>query len=67
MTAARTFPSDATDQLVQANIVAARYAALRAQFGAGIGSCQPARTSGLHARLLAGNRSNLHEHHGRAR
>ena len=38
MTAAGTFPTDATDQLVQANVVAARVRRAAAEPGAGIGN-----------------------------
>ena len=37
VTAAGTFPADATDQHVQANIVAANYDVLRGEHGAGVG------------------------------
>ncbi len=67
MTAAGTFPTDATDQLVQANVVAANYDVPAAEPGAGIGSRHSAGTSDLHAGLLAGHHRDVHEHHGRAR
>lgn len=41
MTAAGTFPSDATDQLVQANVVAARYDVPRLSFSAGLQTFSP--------------------------
>ena len=69
MTAAGTFPTDATDQLVQANVVAARYDVPRLAWR------RPRRTqrrrdSRRSRRVLAGHHRDLHEYdrgacHGR--
>ena len=48
MTAAGTFPTDATDQLVQANVVAARYARAAAEPGASLGN-PPLRPDSRHS------------------
>ena len=67
MTAAGTFPTDATDQLVQANVVAARYDVPRAEPGAGVGNRHAARTPDVLARVLAGHHRDVHQHHRGAR
>ena len=66
MTAAGTFPTDATDQLVQANVVAAEYDVARLSMAPASARATPPglQTS---AGLLAGNHGYLHQHHGRAR
>ena len=60
MTAAGTLPKDATDQLVQADVVAVKYVA-PADPGPGIGDCHAARTADVLAGLLAGHQSDVHE------
>ena len=67
MTAAGTFPSDATDQLVQANIVAAQYDVAAAEPGAGIGARHSAGTADVLTGVLAGHHRDVHQHHGGAR
>ena len=67
MTAAGTFPTDATDQLVQANVVAARYGVQPAEPGAGVGNCHSARTPDIFSGVLAGHHRDIHEYHGGAR
>jgi hypothetical protein len=42
MTAAGTFPTDATDQLIQANVVAAQYGVTRVNIGPAAGAATPA-------------------------
>ena len=67
MTAAGTFPTDATDQLVQANVVAAKYDVHAAEPGAGVGDGHAAGTPDVLAGVLAGHHRDVHEHHRGAR
>ena len=67
MTAAGTFPTDATDQLVQANVVAAGYDVPAAEPGAGVGNRHSAGTPDVLAGVLAGHHRDVHQYHGRAR
>ena len=61
MTAAGTFPTNATDQLVQANVVAARYDVPRLTLSPGVG------TPDVHTGFRAGHNLDVHEYYGGAR
>ena len=67
MTAAGTFPTDATDQLVQANVVAARYDVPRLSLAPASADCHAAGTPDVLAGVLAGHHRDVHEYHGGAR
>ncbi len=67
MTAAGTFPSDATDQLVQANIVAAGYDVPRLSLAPASATATPSGLQDFFAGIVAGHQSDFHQHHGRAR
>ena len=67
MTAGGTFPTDATDQLVQANVVAARYDVAAAEPGAGIGDGHAAGTPDVLAGVFARRYGDVHEYHRGAR
>jgi hypothetical protein len=64
MTAAGTFPTDATDQLVQANVVAAGVRRAAAEPGAGVGNRHSAGTPDVLTGVLAGHHRDVHEYHG---
>ena len=65
MTAAGTFPSDATDQLVQANVVAARYEVAAVSIGpVGRRKAAPTGLQDVHAGVGTGNDGDVHEHDG---
>ncbi len=67
MTAAGTFPTDATDQLVQANIVAARYDVPRLSLAPASAIGHAAGTADVLAGILAGHHRDVHQYHGSAR
>ena len=65
VTAAGTFPSNATDQLVQANIVAARYGVTSLTVSP-VATASTRRGADVHSGVFAGNHSNVHEYDRRA-
>ena len=67
MTAAGTFPTDATDQLVQANVVAAKYRCGKAEPDAGVRNRHAAGTPDVLTGVLAEHDRDVHECHGDAR
>jgi hypothetical protein len=67
LTAAGTFPSNATDQLVQANIVAARYDVAPLTVASGAAPATPLGTADVYSGFLAGHHRDVYEYHGGAR
>ena len=67
MTAAGTFPTDATDQLVQANIVAAKYDVPRLSLAPASATADAAGTPDVLTGIFAGHHRDIHEHHRGAR
>ena len=67
VTAAGTFPTDATDQLVQANVVAARYDVPRLSLAPASATATPPGLQTFYAGVFAGHHRDVHQYHGRAR
>jgi hypothetical protein len=67
MTAAGTFPTDATDQLVQANVVAAKYDVPRLSLGPASATRTPPGLQDVLAGLISGHHADVHEYHRGAR
>ncbi len=66
VTAAGTFPSNATDQLVQANIVAAGYGVAPLTVSSVAAASTPPGGADVHSGVFAGHHSNVHEYDRRA-
>ena len=67
VTAAGTFPTDATDQQVQANIVAAGYGVLPVSVAPASRNGDSAGAADILSGVVAGNHGDVHQHDGRAR
>ena len=67
MTAAGTFPTDATDQTGAGQRRGCQVRRAAAEPGAGVGNCHAAGTPDVLTGLLAGHHRDVHEYHGGAR
>ena len=67
VTAAGTFPADATDQQVQANIVAAGYGVFPVSVAPASETKNSTGAADIHTWVLAGDYGDFHKHDGRAR